>query len=155
MSFPCFRKKEYVKYLKEKHNIIAEWQVPHSPETNMLDLCVWMALQSYTDHLHKKKVMQPYALAESVYEAYAKINSNVVKKAHEQWKLVLKLIIAGRGSNNLVESSRGLKVNLANLPSVPDLDSDDEETVRGLIQKAEDEDVVARNGDGGNNTGTD
>ena len=67
----------------------------------------------------------------------------------------MKLIIAGRGSNNLVESSRGLKVNLANLPSVPDLDSDDEETVRGLIQKAEDEDVVARNGDGGNNTGTD
>ena len=48
---------------------------------------------------------------------------------------MLLLIIAGKGSTNLMESCRGLKVNLANLPTVPDDDSDDENTIRSLIKK--------------------
>ena len=54
---------------------------------------------------------------------------------------MLKLIRAGEGTNNLVEAHRSLKVNLAQLPTVPELDSDDEETVRELVRKAEDEHV--------------
>ena len=110
----------------------------------MLDLGVWMAVQAHTEYLHKKKVMQPYALSLSVYDVYIKIEAGVLRKVHERWKLVLKLILARKGSNNLVESHRGLKANIADLTSVPDLDSDDEETVRNLIEKAEEEDKNIR-----------
>ena len=132
-------KEQYVEYLKEHFNIIIEWQVPHSPETNLLDLGVWMATQSHTEYLHKRKVMQADSLADSVTAAYEEINGNILESVHKRWKLVLELIIAGKGSNNLVESARGLKVNLASLPQVSDLDSDDDDVVRDLIKKAEDE----------------
>ena len=55
---------------------------------------------------------------------------------------MLKLIKAGKGSNNLVEAHCGLKVNLAQLLEVPELDSDDKETVHGLVKKAEEEDTA-------------
>ena len=105
----------------------------------MLDLGVWTALQSFTEYLHRRKVMQPDVLCKSVLEAYEKIDVSIFAKVYERWKLVLKLIRAGRGTNNLVEAHCGLKVNLAQLPTVPELDSDDEETVRDLVKKAEDE----------------
>ena len=52
---------------------------------------------------------------------------------------MLHLIIVGNGTNNLVESHRGLKKKLVDLPKVPEADSDDECTIRDLIKKAEDE----------------
>ena len=56
------------------------------------------------------------------------------------------MIQAEKGSNNLVESCRGLKVNLSELPTVPELNSDDKETVRDMIKEVEEEDDKARNG---------
>ena len=141
-------KEKYVQHLKQRYNVIVVWQVPYSPETNMLDLGVWVALQSFTEHLHKKRVMHADVLSQSVYEAYQKIDASIFSKVYQRWRLVLKLIKAGRGTNNLVEAHRGLKINLAQLPEVPDLDSDDEETVRGLVQKAEDEDIEERSLEG-------
>ena len=46
-------KDQYVKKLKEKYNIEVVWQIPHSPETNMLDLGVWMGVQSKVELHHK------------------------------------------------------------------------------------------------------
>ena len=40
-------KEKYVRILKEYYNVEVEWQVPNSPETNMLDLGTWYTLQSY------------------------------------------------------------------------------------------------------------
>lgn len=37
-------KEEYVKKLKDEYNVEVEWQVPNSPETNMLDLLYRHAL---------------------------------------------------------------------------------------------------------------
>ena len=42
-------KQEYTEILKEEYNIIVEWQPPSSPELNLLDLGVWMALQSVVE----------------------------------------------------------------------------------------------------------
>ena len=39
-------KERYVRHLKDKYNVEVVWQVPYSPETNILDLGVWVALQS-------------------------------------------------------------------------------------------------------------
>ena len=86
----------------EEMNIFIEWQVPNSPETNLLDLGIWMAIQSYAEMLHKNKVMQADVLADSVEKAWDVLSSSVLTKVHERWKLVLKLILAGKGSNDLV-----------------------------------------------------
>ena len=118
---------------------------PQLPETNMLDLGVWMALQSITEYLHKKKVMQNDVLAESMQEAFDEISKKILEKVHDWWKLMLKLIVQGKGSNNLVEAHHGLKDNLADLPTVPDCDSDNKETIKKLIKQAEDEDENVRN----------
>ena len=50
-------KARYEKILKDEFNILLQWQVPNSPETNMLDLGVWMALQSFVEAIHKDRVM--------------------------------------------------------------------------------------------------
>ena len=59
----------------------------------------------------------------------------------KRWKLVLKLIHSGKGSNDLVESHLNIKkANFAQLLTVPKTkknNSDDEETVRDMVKKAE------------------
>ena len=146
-------KEEYVKKLAEVYNIIVEWQVPHSPETNMLDLGVWMALQCHMEQIHKERVMRNDILACSVSEAYTKVDHMVLTRVYERWKLVLRLIIAGKGTNNLVESHRSLRANLVSLPTLPEADSDDDDVILDLIKKAEDEDNDLRIG--GDNAGSD
>ena len=37
-------KQQYTEILKEEFNLIVEWQPPNSPEMNLLDLGIWMAL---------------------------------------------------------------------------------------------------------------
>ena len=130
-------KEQYRKILLDKFNVHLEWQVANSPETNMLDLGVWMAIQSRVEYIHKRKVMQHDDLAISIDTAFDEFPSNTLTKVHDRWKLVLKLILAGKGKNDLVEKCRGLKVDLDDLPSVPD--SDDEEAVKAMIKGAEDD----------------
>ena len=110
-------KAAYMKILKDSYNVHIEWQVPHSPETNMLDLGVWMALQSRVEDIHKRKVMKHDDLAKSVETAFGATDQTMLIKVHDRWKLVLRLIIAGNGTNELVEKCRGLKVDLSKLPS--------------------------------------
>ena len=50
-------KEDHERILKQEYNIQIEWQVPQSPETNMLDLGVWVSLQSHVERIHKNKVM--------------------------------------------------------------------------------------------------
>ena len=123
-------KEQYVETLKNEYNVEVEWQVSHSPETNMLDLGTWMALQSKVEYHHKRRVMFKDVLAKSVEHCWygRDLNASILNKIHERWKLVLKLIVAGKGTNNLVEKHRGLKGNLVEMPSVPD--SDDDEVVQ-------------------------
>ena len=134
-------KEEYVAKLKEKYSVFIEWQVPHSPETNMLDLGVWMSIQSKVEAEHRLKVMHRDVLAASVETAFwsRAVHTSILKNVHDRWKLVLELIIAGKGSNDLVEKHRGLKSKLHDLPDVPD--SDDEVVVEEMLKKAEHEDV--------------
>ena len=49
------------------------------------------------------------------------------------------LIIAGKGTNNLVESHRGLKVKLHDLPEVPD--SDDDMVVDDMLRQVANEEA--------------
>lgn len=58
--------KQYVRKLKDKYNIVVEWQIPHLPDSNVLGLRVKMGLQSKFEAYHRLKVMNKDVLAESV-----------------------------------------------------------------------------------------
>ena len=114
--------------MKSEFNMQIEWQVPQSPKTNMLDLGVWMSLQSYVEKNHRDKVMQSNELAKSVMLGFSQIPTDVLERVHDRRKLVLRLIYAGKGRNDLVEKHRGKKEETDDLPSIPaeiiDVDSD-------------------------------
>ena len=98
--------------------------MPNSPETNRLDLGVWVALQSKVETIHKGKVMQSDELSKSVNQAFLEIDESVLDRVHDRWKLVLDLIIAGKGTNEGVEEHRGtlnrLLLQSKDLPTIPD-----------------------------------
>ena len=77
-------KEEYVKKLKEKYNVEVEWQIPNSPETNMLDLGTWFALQSKVEMNHRNKVMNKDVLATTVEKCWNDVdmNKDILKKVH-------------------------------------------------------------------------
>ena len=45
-------KEQYMHILEEKFNVEVKWQVPNSPELNMLDLGAWVAIQSNVEYNH-------------------------------------------------------------------------------------------------------
>ena len=117
-------KSEYERILKTEFNVHIVWQVPNSPETNMLDLGVWMALQSKVESIHRGKVMQSNELSKSVHQAFDEISEDVLSRVFERWKMVLHLIRSGKGTNEVIEEHRG-KLNRSllepdQLPTVPD-----------------------------------
>jgi len=102
------RKDNYVKLLETEYNVKVIWQVPNSPETNLLDLGVWRTIQSLVEKVHRQKVMQADILCKSVDEAWESFDSEKISKVATRWVKVLRLIIKGNGTNDLVESERGL-----------------------------------------------
>jgi hypothetical protein len=111
-------------------NIEVVWQVACSPETNMLDLGAWMSIQSYVDYLHRMKTMRADALSKSVEKAFKNLDgAKKLKKIVDWWKLVLYLIIAGNGTNKLVEKCHGLKTSLDDLPKFKGDDDDDDANI--------------------------
>ena len=95
-------KEEYSKILKEEYNVLVEWQTSNSPELNLLDLGIWMAIQSIVEKFHRNKVVTKDALSRSVYNAFNEIDNKILAKVHERWVKVLDLIVKGDGSNDLV-----------------------------------------------------
>ena len=75
-------KKEYEKILKENYNVLIEWQVPQSLETNMLDLGVWVAIQHQVEAFHRLLVLQKDQLAKSVNRAFLTISPKILEKVH-------------------------------------------------------------------------
>ena len=106
---------KYVRILKDKYNVIVKHQIPHSPETNLLDLGTWMSLQSRVENIQHSKVMRPDTLAESVLDAWKTFSENreILKKITTRWEKVLDLIIKDNGGNDLVESERGLTSSIS------------------------------------------
>ena len=109
----------------------------------MPDLGVWCALQSYVESVHKGKVMQCDKLAKSVVTAFNSINTEVFEKVHKRWKLVLQLIMSGKGTKEVVEQHRGLNKNPTNLPPINNDDDEDQELA--LVKMMEEMNL---NGDG-------
>lgn len=129
-------KSQYVEELT-KFNVEIIWQVPRSPETNMLDLGIWMSIQTAVMKAHRLRRCQDHALARSVEDAW---NSYLSKDAfinvHGRLKVVLRCIVDDNGGNNLVESKRG---KLFRDATIIDL-TNDEDTVNGGEHEADNDD---------------
>jgi hypothetical protein len=90
----------YENRLIEKFNGEIVWQVPNLLEMNMLDLGAWMCIQSYVEYSHRTKTIKHNALSRSVKKALKLFNGDKkLMNISNCWKKVLKLIIAGNGSN--------------------------------------------------------
>jgi hypothetical protein len=128
-------KNEYVRILKSKFNIIVEWQVANSPETNLLDLGFWATVQSCVEKLHKFKRMDPDSLSRSVRDAWFGMDTmDKLDRIYKRWEHVLSLIEKGKGTNDLVESDRGLTKSLDSLPNLPVV-------VERIVVEEDDDDV--------------
>jgi sentrin-specific protease 1 len=102
---------DYVQMMRCKYNIIILFQVPNSPETNLLDLGVWRALQSLVEILSFRERHDPEVLASTVYKAWNDFRSEAINKVYKRWELVLDLILLDNGGNRFVESFRGKLTN--------------------------------------------
>ena len=100
-------KKKFMRILCRKYNIYCIWQVPNSPDTNMLDLGAWAAVQAGVEERHKKLVMRNDVLANSVEQAFEQLDHVKLNKIYDRWLKVLDLIGKSAGGNELVETCRG------------------------------------------------
>lgn len=99
---------EYVEDLKDTHNVVIIWQIPRSPETNLLDLGIWNSLQSLVDKSFRGNKQDVKALAKTVQLAWdLYCTPAVFQRVYDRWEKVLRLIIAGAGDNIHIDSARG------------------------------------------------
>ena len=87
--------------------MICVHQRPRSPESNMLDLGVWMAFQNVVEKQHVGSLKEANCLARTVDRAWEDLEPVKLENVWNRWRLVLDLIIEDDGGNQLVESKRG------------------------------------------------
>ena len=112
--------------LRRKYNVVSKWQVPNSPDTNMLDLGAWATIQLQVEERHQKQVIHNDVLAKSVeYAFHHMLDLEKLLNVYNCWRKVLHLILKSRGGNELVEGCRGT----ANVDDVEELNlgSDDKQ----------------------------
>ena len=90
----------------------------------MLDLGVWMSIQSVMERIHRTLIMKNDQLAVSINTAFDVSDSKVLKNVYNRWKLVLDLIIKGEGGNQLVERCRNKGDKVEDLVYVDELNRD-------------------------------
>ena len=101
---------EYTKKLRDEHNIVIVQQVARSPETNVLDLGIWMSLQSAVEKKHKGRCCNPDVLNKTVMEVWDDVASvDAFKNVFGKLPMIYKLILSNNGGNDLVETNRGKK----------------------------------------------
>ena len=69
---------DYTAMLKNNYNIEIIFQIPHSPFMNVLDLSIWMAIQSIVERKHFLRRATTKALVNTVYESWESSDLNVI-----------------------------------------------------------------------------
>ena len=81
------------------------------PETNLLDLGFWTALQSAIESLSCRKRQCPDAHVSVVLNTWANLTSKTIGKLCKRWTKVLDLALKDNGENWCVEQERGILAN--------------------------------------------
>jgi hypothetical protein len=116
---------QYTAILLDQFNVQVVWQVPRSPETNMLDLGIWMSIQAAVTRVHHMRRCHHDALAKSVMDAWnGYLSPQAFTNVHRRLRVVLSCIVEDEGGNSLVEMKRG---KLFRDATIIDLTTDDDE----------------------------
>ncbi|KAG7374975.1 hypothetical protein IV203_014070 [Nitzschia inconspicua] len=99
---------EEIKTHYDLDEYVSDRLVIGSPETNMLDLGIWMSIQAVVTRVHRRRGSHPDALARSVEDAWNNyLSPSAFQNVHERLKIVLHCIVDDNGGNSLVERKRG------------------------------------------------
>jgi hypothetical protein len=99
-------KRQYID-LPKAFKVEVIWQAPRSPETNMLDLGVWMSIQSALMKVHNGRRCHHDALAKSVEDAWnGYLSQEAFYTVHKRLRAVLACVVEDSGGNRLGESKR-------------------------------------------------
>ena len=110
---------EYRSNLLTTYNIEIIFQIPRSPFTNVLDLGVWMSLQSIVERKHFLKRSTTLALTNTVMETWNSSDLNdMLHKVFNRLKVVLCNILRDNGGNDKVEDYRGVKYSKVKIENV-------------------------------------
>ena len=78
----------YKSSLQTEHNVIVINQPPRSPDSNVLDLGLWMAIQSNVDYIHQTTISTD-SVAKATQKAWSQLSKeiigNVFGKLPEIW----------------------------------------------------------------------
>jgi hypothetical protein len=106
-------------------NVQLIWQVPRSPETNMLDLGVWMSIQSAVTKVQRMRRCHHEVLAKSVRDAWEnKLSGRAFSNVYQRLRVVLSCIVDDCGGNALVEEKRGKLFRDAIIEDPPEQNGD-------------------------------
>ena len=103
-------KEQYKQQMLAKYNIIVEFQPPRSPELNLLDLGLWVSMQSAVEKLISRNDFRESA--DAIYSACKQVFNNfdasIIQKVYDRLsKKVWSLVVLDRGDNTKVEQCRG------------------------------------------------
>ena len=75
---------------------------------NLLDLGIWMALQSVVGKTHQGKLTNRDIMSKTVYKAFGAMEGSVLRNVYRRWLTELDLVVQGDRSNNIVEQNCGM-----------------------------------------------
>jgi hypothetical protein len=136
-------KLQYINLLKA-FNVEVIWQVPRSPETNMLDLGVWMSIQCSVMNVHYGRKCHHDALAKSVEEAWdGYLSQKAFSNVYSRLRVVLVCIVEDNGGNRLVESKRGKLFRDATIIDLTDEDDQNDPIQPDILEVDLEEDNLS------------
>ena len=103
-------KEQYKQELKSRFNISVEFQPPRTPELNLLDLGLWMSMQSSVEKLILREEIQQNAncIYDTCQRVFDSFSPDIIKKVHDRLALkIWSLVALDHGNNTTVESQRG------------------------------------------------
>ena len=116
----------YTEALKA-YNIEIIWQITKSPETNMLDLGIWMSIQAKVEKMHHMKRCHHDALAKSVETAWESyLDKGAFSCIFKRMRVVLTCIVDDHGGNEKVEDKRGVLYLDATIVDLTNEDEDEQ-----------------------------
>ena len=123
----------YNELLLTKYNVELIFQVPRSPYTNVLDLGVWMAIQSIVERNHFLKRCTTDALVRTVMHTWESTDlDRILTNVFNRLRVVLCNILKGNGNNNHVEENRGVSGRMIKI----------ENAIKKLATRETDDEVV-------------
>jgi len=92
--------REYTRILLEQHNVMVIHQPSRSPDTNVLDLGLWMSLQSHVEKAHRERCITTDAIAQSTAEGWEHLPDRTITSVFAKLPDIWQGIVDTNGNND-------------------------------------------------------